>query len=223
MNNFIKPQIIDLSKKIEELEQMLLEHSGYLEEAHTLNAEIESNIDIVKKNTQKEPTDLLEMKDQLAFGGFLNICMMDLMVSSKNLIQAKQIWEEIYHVRHIYLTIYEAINTYNGYNKWIKETIENKSLNLQPAFEVLSNRLKKFKKDFEYDKTIAVIRNQTTAHITTNFIDFFQNISSIDIDRGKLALKEFVKILNMMQKLVRDIGWLKVQEMLTKSHTTGGV
>jgi len=223
MNNFIKPQIINLSERIEEAEQILLEHSGNLQEAQALYAEIESKIDIVRRTTQKEPTDLLEMKEQLAFGGFLNICMMDLIVASKNLLRARQTWEEIYYVRHAYLTIYEAINTYNGFNKWIKETIESKSTTLRPTFDMLSDRLKKFKKDFNYSTTIAEIRNQITAHIDGNFTDFFLKVNNIDIDKAKLALREFVKILHMMQTLVKNISGLKMQEMLKKLQGMRGI
>ena len=217
MNNFIKPQLIDYSNRIAEAEQMLLEHSDNLQEAHSLYAELEGKISIAKNASEKEATQFLKMKEQLAFGGFLNVCMMELIVASKNLLQAKQKWEELYHVRHIYLTIYEAINTYNGYNKWLKKTIENKYTILLSAFNKISSRLRKFKKDFEYDTTIAEIRNQTTAHIIKDFTDFFQKINSIDIAKAKQALVEFVHILNLMEKLITDIGLQSFLDMLRKS------
>lgn len=214
MNNFIKPQTIDHAKKIEEIEQILLEYSGHLQEAHTMYAEIESKILLIKTTTQKEPTDLLEMKKQLAFGGFLVTCSMDLIVTSKNLLQAKQKWEEIYYVRHIYLTIYETLNAYSVHNKWINDTLKTQSPTLQDAFYRLSDSLKKFKKDFNYNTTIAAVRNQITAHLDSSFTDFFQKIDAIDIDKAKQALVEFGHILKLMKQLIRDIGLNSFQKML---------
>lgn len=193
-------------KRANELEALLPHYTEHLNRIRFLYGQNESFIRACQNNTSIDLADLQEMERQLSFSGFLTICSLDLLVTSKNLLRSQEIWEEIFYLRHGYLTIYESLNTYNAYNRWLKNLIDSKYPTLTQNFKSVSKFIKEFKKDFSFEKHMAEIRNQAIAHIDASFPDYFMRISNFDIDKATEALLAFVNILSSMHNLLKQIG-----------------
>ncbi len=119
-------------------------------------------------------------------------------------MSAVHFWEDAYALRQGYLLIYEAIKTYGMHSKSLKNLC-SKAETTQTKFSELTIRLKKFRKDFDYDNTISEIRNYTIGHIDSDPAGFFDRISKFDEDKAFAALKEFVAILVLMLNLSERI------------------
>ncbi len=192
--------------KIRFLETLVTEYTDHLNNIRHLHTHLECISEISDHNgVENYLRDFNELKRQLDLNGFLTICTLDLLVTSKNLLQSKVFWEEVYYLRHGYLTMYEALNTYADHSRWIRELVTTKYNLLNPKFVALSDKIKQFKKDYDYENTISKIRNETTAHIDFNFLKYFQIISSFDITKATESLIYFISILNEIQSFSKDL------------------
>ncbi|MFL5789784.1 MAG: hypothetical protein ACJ748_17110 [Flavisolibacter sp.] len=203
--------------RIKELESLLPQYTNHLNNLREFYGQLESFIRIFNER-EINSTELYELKQHLEISGFLSICLMDLLVTSKNLMQAKEVWEEIYYLRHSYLTIYEALNAYVAFTKWINEMMNTKYQPLKPKFIQVSESIRKFKKDFSYQETIADIRNETLAHISIDFRNYFHKISSFDRSKAVVALLEFIIILISIHTLLNEMGVFSYELAVQKSN-----
>ncbi|MDB5199174.1 MAG: hypothetical protein JWO92_1137 [Chitinophagaceae bacterium] len=191
---------------VNQLEKLIPEFTEHLNNIRSLYTQLDMFVAILQRTDREEEImEFLDFKKQLNFNGFLTVCMLDLLVTTKNLLLAKEIWEEIYYLRHGYLTIYETIITYTDQSKWIKGLVTTKYPGSKTKFDRLTDSIKHFKKEYSYEKTIAQTRNEITAHIEQDFLNYFQKISGFDISKATAALLSFISILNEMQNLSKDI------------------
>lgn len=196
----------DNIEKIRSIEELISLYTEHLNNVRSLFSQLTSYMSIIEKFHPEDNTlEIHEFKNQLDFSGFLTVCTLDILVTTKNLLQVEEIWEELYYLRHGYLTIYEAINTYNAHNKWIHSFISENFPGLKPEFDLLAKEIRQFKRDYNYDTTIAEIRNETTAHIDRNFLNYFDKMSGFNREKAVDALLIFIGILDDMQTLSKKI------------------
>lgn len=150
-------------------------------------------------------SDIIEaisyIEAQGKFNAFLNLCLLDFVVIYKNALSAIHLWDDKYCLRQGYLLIYEAIKTYRSHSKSLKELANKTSASAEARFIDLTKEIKKFRKDYNYDRNIREIRNCTIGHIENDPIRFFERISKFDEEEAFAALKEFVSILVSMLNL----------------------
>ncbi len=133
-----------------------------------------------------------EIEKQGVFNEFIWICLLDMTIIYRNALAAVHVWDELYNLRQGYLLIYEAIRTYHMHSRSIKGMAEKTSSKALSDFNILSQRLKNFKKDFGYGGVISECRNNTIGHIESDPGKFFTIMSKFDTDQAFAALKEFM-------------------------------
>lgn len=154
---------------------------------------VEVNSDIINA--------ISDVETQGKFNAFLNLCFLDFIVVYKNALSAIHLWDDVYCLRQGYLLIYEAIKTYTEHSKSLKELAYKTSDAAQDRFINLTKKIKKFRKDYDYNKSILEIRNYTIGHIENDPVRLFERISKFDEDKAFMALKEFASILVSMLTL----------------------
>ncbi len=190
--------------ELKSLERLLPVCTDHL---NTLNSSL-SLIRQLKEIAAKAGSDILEpisdIEAQGTFNAYLNLCFLDFIVIYKQALSAIHLWEDVFALRQGYLLIYEAIKTYGVHSKSLKHLC-GKEHATQAMFVELTLRIKRFKKDFDYDKSISEIRNYTIGHIDRDPTGFFNRISMFDEEKAFTALKEFVAILVSMLDLSENI------------------
>lgn len=156
------------------------------------------------------------LEAQGAFNTYLNLCFLDFIVIYKNTLRAQHLWEDVSALRQGYLLIYEALKTYQSHSKSMK-FLCSKTEPTQALFAALTARIKKFKKDYDYDNSISEIRNYTIGHIEKDPVCFFNKISQFNEDKAFEALKEFVSILVDMMNLSENIFSNHTKQIIAES------
>ncbi len=191
-------------KELESLEHLLPVCTDHL---NTLHSSL-SLIRRLKEIAAGAASDILEpisdIEAQGTFNAYLNLCFLDYIVIYKQTLSAIHLWEDVYALRQGYLLIYEAIKTYGVHSKSLKNLCSKEQVT-KVMFAELTLRLKRFKKDFDYDKRISDIRNYAIGHIDSDPSGFFDRISKFDEEKAFAALKEFVAILVSMLNLSENI------------------
>lgn len=144
---------------------------------------------------------LSDVEKQGKLNAFLNLCILDFTVIYKNALSAIYLWDDVYSLRQGYLLIYEAIKTYNSHSKSLKDLASKTSDFAKLKFFELSEEIKRFRKNYNYDKNILEIRNYTIGHIESDPFLFYERISKFDRGKAFAALKEFASLLVRMLNL----------------------
>jgi hypothetical protein len=154
----------------------------------------------------------INYRKQLEVSGLLTICALDMLVSCKNLLRVKEIWEEIYYLRHGYLTIYETIKKIDSQGKWLKNAAAQNQV-LLDEFQYVQELLKQFKNEYGYQKYLPNLRSKLTAHIDSDFSAYFQEISAFDIEKGIKALVDFIQFVNVIQKYIKNVSQERLSQL----------
>lgn len=222
INSYIKQDPQDFSNNIKKLESSLPYYTKHLNKLRSNISQIHS---IVKFNEANKHNNsiLKELESQLAFNSFLTTSTLDLIIISKGIFQSRHIWEEIFYLRQSYLIIYETIKTYTKYSNSIKTMVFTNYSDNKIKFEIITNKLRDFKKEFNYNTTIADIRNYTSGHIDSNFINYFDKVNSMDFKIATRANFSFINVLNEMRLLSEDIASstnIKLQESSNETNSS---
>jgi len=194
---------------VNQLESFFLPYTQHLDT-------IKKNFDIIrdadlhfKKSTKNyNSAEFYNLRLQLSFSGFLTISILDLLFISKNILNSKHSWEKIYCMRYGYLIVYESIKTYNKNNPLINKAINEKFLLLKNEYKEISTALRRFKRGYDYERSIADIRNLTAGHIDDNFVTFYDTILNIDQDTAIECFATFINILMTMQEFISKLSRL---------------
>lgn len=149
-------------------------------------------------NTIFTSTTLEDLKNLLKISSLFAISELDLIVAMKQIESAKYRWEEIFFVKSIYLTIYEALITYSKYGKFLNDYIKQKDEKLKEKYKPLTEDLKSFKQKYKYSSEIQRIRNNVSGHISVDFNSYYETV--LQFDR-----KEVIKMSRDFFKLMEDI------------------
>ena len=150
------------------------------------------------------------------FNAFLNLCILDSTIVYKNALSAIHFWDEIHSLRQGYLLIFEALKTYQSHSKSLKEFATKASTATEIGFNTLTEKIRSFRRDYDYDNSILGVRNYTIGHIDRDPVLFYDTISKLDTDKAFAALKEFISILVCMLTLSDDIYKNHIHKEVTK-------
>lgn len=141
----------------------------------------------------------------LEFSALNIILLSDLVVISRSIQKAKNTWETIYFLKQGHLVIYEAIITFNKYNKAFFQLIKTRYPSLIDTYESICKNLKTFKKQYKWETTIARIRNVTAGHYDEDYLKYYLTVYELRSNNAILAIISFLKILFELNIITRKI------------------
>lgn len=157
---------------------------------------LETKIFANHNNAEKE----LELtKRHIKYISFFTSCFLDIATTIKGLIDCELDWERIYFLKNGFVTIYEAINTFQKHQKELILLISEDYKSFEPNFQELQKQLKNFKKEYKFEEVIGKFRNKAGAHYDENFVIYFTNLKSID---KPISIKTISDFSNFLMKLI---------------------
>lgn len=165
---------------------------------------------------QHKKGDLLleKTKKHIKYVCFFTSCFLDTAVCLKSLWNQETEWERKYYLKNGMLIIYETIKTYNKHQKEIRDLIDTDFKNFEPKFKAINDKLKEFKKFYDYDNLISKFRNKAGAHYDENFEEYFENLNTID---NPNSLKAIWLFSNFLMTLI-DFWAQLIDEMNDRFH-----
>lgn len=131
------------------------------------------------------------------------VANLDLSISLKNLHIVKTDSEKLFFLKNIFLTIHETIVVYSENGKFIKDICEEYT-EAKEVNQIVAANLRKFKKDFDYDRYVIPIRNNISAHI--NIDSFYDETIQIDVEKtNEMALAFGKEFLSHATTLVKTL------------------
>jgi hypothetical protein len=198
---------------IKELDSLLPVYTDHLNIIRSFFTQVDCIINFFdQENNLLRKEHFINYRKQLEVSGLLTICALDMLVSCKNLLRVKEIWEEIYYLRHGYLTIYETIKKIDSQGKWLKNAAAQNQV-LLDEFQYVQELLKQFKNEYGYQKYLPNLRSKLTAHIDSDFSAYFQEISAFDIEKGIKALVDFIQFVNVIQKYIKNVSQERLSQL----------
>lgn len=213
-NNKLK----DLIGLVDEQIEVYTKHLKYLRTSIAISREGQK---LFQQFAQLDNSDFEEMEELHTFNSLLTISLLDLLVVSKNLINAKSEWEKAFFLKQGYLIIFETIDTYNKHGKKIKVLITTKYKAFEGDYKKVCQNLKNFKKDYSYEKDITVIRNSLAAHINENFVYYYDTLLKLKGNTGTEAIVSFIKIIKELENISFNIEKESGEYALKQLETEG--
>lgn len=129
---------------------------------------------------------------------FFTSCFLDIASALRGLIDCTTHWERKFYFKNGYLIIYESLKTHGRHQKEIRELIIKDFKSLEPKYLILSQKLKLFKKEHNYETIITRFRNQAGAHYDKDFANYFEQLKLIDKPASVKALSDFSNFLMLL-------------------------
>lgn len=187
----------------EKLEDLINNYQLELQELYSLLKTLENPIFLKKYNSQN--VDLSEVKNNIEFLLFFISSFLDILISLKVLFITEIDWERKFHIKNGLLSVYECIKTFNKHQKEIRILLDSNH-DLKEEYNIISVKIREYKKKYNYDTRISNFRNKAGAHYDENFIVYIESLESIDKPIYLIAIKEFADILDELlsfwQKLI---------------------
>lgn len=143
---------------------------------------------------------IYESENLNQFMGYVTICILDIEVIGKGFGQAIKTWEKVHYVKAFYLLVYESLATFKYHNQNLHKIIR-RNPEFQEDFMILSEKIKRFKKETEFNSKISRIRNNGAAHINNDFLKYIEAVSNFKMTEIEKIIIEFFDILILMQTL----------------------
>jgi hypothetical protein len=173
-----------------------------------------------------EPEKSHDEFDQLIvlndFSGYTLYSLLDLCVSVKGFLEAKSVWDQIFHLKHGYLIIFESLDTYYLHNTSMNTLLNGKYAGMKPAYEKIAADIKAYNKKHGDRQARAERRNSIIAHIGTNFQTYYEGILKLSGNEGFDAQLSFIGILQNLQRFLSEfvsqtnIQWKEEGQAYTK-------
>ena len=188
---------------IKGIEKKLVEDTLLLERSRRSSALHKSYRDALKN---VNPTSSFEEFEELNtlnnFQAYSIFSLLDLYVTIKYLLIAKTDWERIYFIKHGYLIVFEALDTYNLHNKSIGKLLSLKYPSMLNGYKTVAKEISDYSKKHGYRPKMAEMRNTIIAHIKTDFDNYYDAILKLDGETGINALVSFMVILQHLQEFL---------------------
>lgn len=149
-------------------------------------------------------SDFSEMATRQELHSLITISLLDLCVILRMFKTSKLSWERIFLMRKGYLTIYETMKAYDKQKSKIRNLVSESGFPEQEFLDI-NISIKEFKKKFDFDKSIANIRNKTAGHINENLDTFYDTVYGIEPSVGINAIKSLLAILSLFDKFLQNI------------------
>lgn len=181
---------------IEQIEELIQGHFGQLQSTLSVLDFIKKGADILESENVK--TDFVSTESNIKYFCFLTSSFLDLLTTLKGFMNSKTEWENIYFSKISFLTIYETISTYHEYQISIKPIVNSDHPHLLEPYKKTNEILKAFKKDYGYEKVIAPLRNKAAGHYHKDFIEYYEQIKSLDREISIRATEDFLDFLKIL-------------------------
>lgn len=169
---------------------------------------------LIEKNNLSERFEDLQKTNELAM--LFTVANSDLTISLKNLHIVNKDSERLFFVKNIFLTIHETIVAYQGNGKFINNLYQTYE-ETKDAHKILSDNLRKFKKDHDYERYIIPMRNSISAHIDIN--SFYDETIQIDMDKiSKMTVQFGQEFLSTAISFVKLVLKYLIKNFLSESR-----
>lgn len=150
---------------------------------------------VIKGNGEDAQLIIEETKEHIKYVCFFMCCFLDLASSLKGLLNSETRWERKFYLKSGFVVVYESINTFSQHQKEIRDLIKNDFQELETNYKILTQQLRKFKKENKYDTAMSNFRNKAGAHYDKDFINYFEHLNSIDGPESDKTLFDFSNFL----------------------------
>lgn len=174
--------IEELNENIQSEEKHLRFLKGLLEVIDYINDDENENLSVKEEDFMKrfrKESKLVNFDEIISICSLTVVSKIELYIVLKHYGLSKYDWEKSYFLRVGIMNIYETINTYNKYTKSLKAISEDKN-HLTISFRELGRKLRSFKKENGFDSKMSNIRNSTIAHISSDFLKYYDDVKSIE-------------------------------------------
>ncbi|PHQ30314.1 hypothetical protein [Leeuwenhoekiella nanhaiensis] len=168
-------------------------YENELTESYQLLGFLESGA--VKGNTSVAQSSIEEVIKHIKFICFFTSCFLDIASSLRGLVDCDTHWERKFYLKNGFVVIYESVKTFGKHQKEIHSLIKSDFPQLEHRYKVITQNLRKLKKEHKYDKIIATFRNKAGAHYDENFEAYFENLKLIDKPISVKTLSDFANFL----------------------------
>jgi hypothetical protein len=179
-------------KTIINIENDILRYSSLFEQHYVWLKGLSKLKPLLKSKVSDE--DLNNFENQINFGGYLYVSILDLLTINKNFILSKYVWEHLHQIRLAYLIIYALIETYNKYSSQLKKS-SKKNDKLNTLFLEITKDLKIFKKQNGYPDNFIELRNLTMGHIDESSVNIYEKILGTDHMKAYQTVLDFFTVI----------------------------
>lgn len=190
-------------KTIEDAEKLIIEQYDQMQ--FTLGLLNFMNVTIAENQSASRSQFTENLESNIKYYCFIMASFSDLLVILKGFINSNSRWEEIFYSKKGFLVIYESINTYHKNQKGIRDLIEGNLPELANLNTEANLKLRYFKKSFNYESEMAIIRNEVAGHYNVDFYKYYGIITKLDRNKSIEAIESFLIFLMSVIYLVRRI------------------
>jgi hypothetical protein len=196
-------KIPGIRKILNQIDRQLEEYTNHLND---LRIGMEYHNNSVKKLLGEYPESSIESFNEIyklyELRAYVTIAILDMQILTKGFFTYSKIWEGIYQMRNAYLCIYETVRVLNKKNKDMHEIVV-KYIENASEYEILTKKMKKFKRQFGLDNgEMSKIRNSAAGHFDLDFITFYDTTVKLEPNDVLDAMNAFIIILSDMYQLL---------------------
>lgn len=168
------------------------------------------------------------LKRSLNSSGILLVGYLDCYTSLKGIINATEVWEQIFFTRTLRLTIHEVVKSYSSHTSAMRKEASEMTHEVQLKLKDSGNLLRQFRKKYNYTQDIEDFRNNVIGHISNDFASNYDRFKDIDINHSAIMAKDFIHWLDSVLSLFRSymeyqkasdqLKFLKVKSQMTDIH-----
>lgn len=158
--------------------------------------------DIFKKNNIDLAKDFETEIENLQ--SVLILAQLEISLVLKSIHYSKSEAEEKHLIKRGILILYESKVTLDKLNPTLK-LIKKEYPELETQFKSIIEIIKQFKKRINYEKRIVEIRNNISAHINPNFLEYYNYLNKIDLKEDLHLLIRFKLILNEIDSFLYKV------------------
>lgn len=187
--------MIEIDKLEDEIEN-LVEHLELMKKVLTSYSVVnnilkKNNIDLAKK---------FEIEiENLQY--ILVLAQLEILLTLKSIYYSKNDFEKIHIIKRGLHTIYETKISLDKLNPTLK-SIKNEFPRLDIEFRGTIELIKQMKKQINSERRIGEIRNNVSAHINANFLEYYNYLGKINLEEDLQLLVRFKLVLNEIERFL---------------------
>lgn len=187
--------MIEIDKLEDEIEN-LVEHLELMKKVLTSYSVVnnifkKNNIDLAKK---------FEIEiENLQY--ILVLAQLEISLTLKSIYYSKNDFEKIHIIKRGLHIIYETKISLDKLNPTLK-SIKNEFPRLDIEFRGTIELIKQMKKQINSERRIGEIRNNVSAHINANFLEYYNYLGKINLEEDLQLLVRFKLVLNEIERFL---------------------
>jgi hypothetical protein len=195
--------------------------SFYQEHLDKINTWI-VDLDKFGKLDQKYHTglDFVTLRNLYSLDALVTITSVDLSIISSELYLTKVRLKQIFFMKHIYLVIYEAFETYNNKKQFLRNLIMSYHPEFMEEFNGIGVLEKAFNREYRLNTSIKNVRHKVAGHINKEFREWYDTAISLDPQYTADMVIAFMKVFSPIQHLTMKLSGFEHQKFLENSIET---